>query len=112
LLLYFKRFINDVIGVWIGSDDDWKLFQTSLNFGTLKWTFTPLSQTVDFLDLTLTIDPTTRRIQTKTFQKPMNLYLYLIREAKSVLVSDYWVFFTVISILNPDFCTVHRYISN
>jgi hypothetical protein len=35
-----------------------------------------------------------------------------IREAKSVLVSDYWFFFTVISILNPDFCTVHRYISN
>jgi hypothetical protein len=76
-LLYFKRFIDDVIGVWIGSDDDWKLFQTSLNFGALKWTFTPLSQTVDFLDLTLTIDPTTRRIHTKTFQKPMNLYLYL-----------------------------------
>lgn len=76
-LLYFKRFIDDVVGVWIGSAEDWILFQTSLNFGALKWTFTPLSQTVDFLDLTLTIDPTTRRITTKTFQKPMNLYLYL-----------------------------------
>jgi hypothetical protein len=35
-----------------------------------------------------------------------------ISEAKSVLVSEYWSFFTVISILNPDFCTVHRYISD
>jgi hypothetical protein len=76
-LLFFKRFIDDILGIWIGTDSEWESFQSSLNFGTLCWEFTPLSTSVDFLDLTLSIDLTTKTISTKTFQKSMNLYLYL-----------------------------------
>jgi hypothetical protein len=43
----------------------------------LKWTSTIPSSSVDFLDLTIYIDPNTNRISTRTFQKPMNLHLYI-----------------------------------
>ena len=46
------------------------------NFGILKWEFREPIYKVDYLDLTFTL----KRdfcITTKTYQKPMNLYLYL-----------------------------------
>ena len=78
-LFYFKRFIDDIFGVWIGNTTtEWDAFCTDVNdFGILTWDIedqTP-STTVDFLDLTLTIEG--RRIVSRTFQKEMNLYLYI-----------------------------------
>ena len=46
------------------------------NFGLLKWIVEELSDEVNFLDLTITIDPS-RKIVTKTFVKPLNLHLYI-----------------------------------
>jgi hypothetical protein len=44
-------------------------------FGKLKWTFTPLSKSVDFLDLTLHV--TRHGIETSLYEKPLNHYLYI-----------------------------------
>ena len=78
-LLYFRRFIDDICGVWIGNaTTDWKAFQDDVNnFGILTWDIVDVtpSLTIDFLDLTLTIE--NNRIVTKTFQKVMSLHLYL-----------------------------------
>ena len=76
-LLYFKRYIDDIFGIWIGSDREWNEFKDSLTFGVLTWDIAEqqLSSSVDFLDMTLSIE--NGRIVSKTFQKKMNLYLYL-----------------------------------
>ena len=76
-LLYYKRYIDDVFGIWIETPNQkWDEFKTTLNqFGNLKWNVEELNTTCSFLDLQITI--TNNRITTKTFQKPMNLYLYI-----------------------------------
>ena len=78
-MLYFRRFIDDIFAIWIGNlTTDWESFCADVNdFGILKWDVTenPPRKSVDFLDLTLTIDG--NRIVSKTFQKKMNLYLYI-----------------------------------
>ena len=78
-LLYFRRFIDDIFAVWTGNTTtDWDAFCADVNdFGVLTWDIenNPPATSVDFLDLTLTIEGS--RIVTKTFQKKMNLYLYL-----------------------------------
>ena len=76
-LLYNRRFIDDIIGIWVGNHtDEWEAYKADLNnFGILTWEVGPLSREVDFLDLTLRIED--GRIVSKTFQKPLNLYLYL-----------------------------------
>ena len=77
-LPYFKRFIDDIFGVWTGTAQQWSDFCTDIdNFGQLRWDIKTqkLSSSVDFLDLTLTIEGS--RIISKTFQKRMNLYLYI-----------------------------------
>ena len=80
-LPYFKRFIDDIFGVWTGNlTTDWDLFCKDVDtFGILKWDITNddrrPSTSVDFLDLTLSIE--NGRVVTRTFQKPMNLFLYL-----------------------------------
>ena len=80
-LLYFKRFIDDIFGVWTGNvTSDWDRFCEDVNdFGILTWDITNddhrPSNSVDFLDLTLSI--VDGKIVSKTFQKKMNLFLYL-----------------------------------
>jgi hypothetical protein len=78
-LLYFKRFIDDIFGIWIGTtEDQWHEFCTDIdNFGILTWDIKQQrrSQSVNFLDLTLTIEGS--RVISRTFQKDLNLYLYL-----------------------------------
>jgi hypothetical protein len=76
-LVYFKRFIDDIFCVWKGNTTtDWEAFCADINnFGILKWDIEEPSTSVDFLDLTLTIEGS--RIVSKTFQKAMNLYLYI-----------------------------------
>ena len=78
-LLYFRRFIDDIFGIWTGNTTtEWDSFCDDVdNFGILKWDIKEQkpSSTVNFLDLTLTIQGDT--IYSKTYQKAMNLYLYL-----------------------------------
>ena len=81
LIPFYKRYIDDVFGIWAPlqtSDDEaeWKAFQDTMNtWGKLRWIVSERSTTVDFLDLTLSLE--NGHITTKTFQKPMNLYLYI-----------------------------------
>jgi hypothetical protein len=75
---YLKRFIDDMPGIWCGSDADWIIFKTSINgFGRLKWICSECVTLVTFLDLTITIDATSKTIHTKTYQKLKNLHLYI-----------------------------------
>jgi hypothetical protein len=61
---YLKRFIDDMLGIWCGSDAEWVIFKASLNgFGKLKWICSECSErmtSVTFLDLTITIDASSR----------------------------------------------------
>jgi hypothetical protein len=70
-----------VIGLWIpqhnNDDERWAAFKTDMNtFGKLKWEFSEQQSTVNFLDLTITIDQD-GYISTHLYEKPENLYLYL-----------------------------------
>jgi hypothetical protein len=79
-LLFYKRFIDDGIGVWLDTDDEpdaWDTFFYCLNhWGTLKWTCDGHTDDLVFLDLQISIT-STRKIHFKSYQKPMNLYLYI-----------------------------------
>ena len=73
----YKRYIDDGIGIWTGNDRQWQDFQTWINsFGSLRWTFTALARTVDYHDVTISLD-TNMSIRFTLFEKPPNLYLYL-----------------------------------
>ena len=79
-LAFFKRFIDDGIGVWIPNSDDplaWPNFFEALNsWGKLKWTCDGHVNSLVFLDLRIAIGPD-RHLLFETYQKPMNLYLYI-----------------------------------
>ena len=81
-LLFYKRFIDDMIGIWLCDPDHkvneicWCTFQDSMNAGRgLQWEFSEPSNHVDFMDMTVSIHG--NWIQTTLFEKPLNLYLYI-----------------------------------
>jgi hypothetical protein len=80
-LLYYRRFIDDVFRIWIpsttGNDlETWEAFMKKLNnWGALEWVIEEPSKKTNFLDLTLQISDS--KIVTETYQKDMNLYLYI-----------------------------------
>ncbi|KAL7548762.1 hypothetical protein ACHAWF_012019 [Thalassiosira exigua] len=79
-ILFLRCFINDMFRIWIptsaAATTAWVSFQSNVNnFGILTWEFSELSDTVNFLDLTLKIKGDT--IASKTYQKSMNLYQYI-----------------------------------
>jgi len=86
-LIYYKRFIDDIFGVWLSDtnntitqsstqDNTWSNFKNSLNqFGSLRWNVETPTTSTTFLDLSLTLKD--GRITTTTYQKPLNLYLYI-----------------------------------
>jgi hypothetical protein len=76
------RFIDDIRAIWIfepGANQatslPWKAFCKDLSFGRLTWKVTRPSRHAIFLDLNLYI--VRRQIKTTTYQKELNLYLYL-----------------------------------
>ena len=77
-LLMFICFIDDMFGIWIDNStpDAWNNFKLDVNnFWILEWDIEEPSDSVDFLDLTISLK--NRRITTKTYQKALNLYQYL-----------------------------------
>jgi hypothetical protein len=81
LAAYF-RYIDDCLALWIHHPDpivdqhNLLAFKEAMNsYGKLTWEFTPLAKTVNFLDLTISIAET--GIQTRLFEKELNLYLYI-----------------------------------
>jgi hypothetical protein len=72
---YFKRFVDDIFGIWIGTSAEWENFKLALPFKNLHWKTMDLALKADFLDLTLEIK--NGHIVTKTYEKPTNLFLYI-----------------------------------
>ena len=78
-----RRFIDDMFFIWNCNEcshwrtcHHWRNFKSDLNrFGVLKWTVNDPAKRGTFLDLDIRIEGS--RIITRTYQKPMNLYLYL-----------------------------------
>jgi hypothetical protein len=80
-LTLYQRYIDDVIGIWtpqsINDDFRWRSFQHDMNtFGRLRWEFSARNLIANYLDLTITINKN-GRINTRLYEKPENLYLYL-----------------------------------
>jgi len=79
-LLYYKRCIDNIFGIWIPSEMDdntiWEQFKTELNnWASLRWKIENRSNKPVFLDLNIQLINT--KIHTSTFQKDLNLYLYI-----------------------------------
>ena len=90
-IIFYRRFIDDVLCLWRPSPnnntsttpltyDDFK--NDMNNFGQLRWEFEPLSTSTTFLDLTVTLHPHPSNPHKliphfKTYEKPMNLHLYI-----------------------------------
>jgi hypothetical protein len=79
-LIYYKRYIDDIFAIWLPPDrqkiSTWNKFKEDLNnWGSLQWAIEEPSLTTTFLDLNLQLMGNS--IKTSTYQKPMNLYLYI-----------------------------------
>jgi hypothetical protein len=79
-LIYYKRYIDDIFAIWLPPDrqkiSTWNKFKEDLNdWGSLEWAIEEPSFTTTFLDLNLRLMGNS--IKTSTYQKPMNLYLYI-----------------------------------
>jgi len=79
-LIYYKRYIDDIFAIWLPpvrqKINTWNKFKEDLNnWGSLEWAIEEPSLSTTFLDLNLQIIGNT--IKTSTYQKPMNLYLYI-----------------------------------
>ncbi len=80
--LTLTQYIVDIFMIWPGSTHELNSFLTALNnfHPNLRFTHQQSPLTIDFLDLTIykgTHFPVTNILDTKTYQKPLNLYQYL-----------------------------------
>jgi len=79
-LINYKRYIDDIFNIWLppvhNKDTTWAAFTETLNnWGKLQWVIHNPSLKSTFLDLNITIN--NRKIVTSTYQKDLNLYLYI-----------------------------------
>jgi hypothetical protein len=80
-LILFRRYIDDGLGIWLWDESPecrtaWMNYKADMQtYGKLRWTFVEPCKTIDFLDLTLTLQR--GRISCSLFEKKLNLYLYL-----------------------------------
>ena len=79
-LQFFKRFIDDIIGVWLPDPNNptaWTDFFRDINdCGQLKWTCDGLTNELIFMDLRVKLLPN-GQLEFTTCQKDMNLHLYI-----------------------------------
>ena len=80
--LVLTRYIDDSFLVWTGTTQELTHFLSQLNsfHPNLRFTHEHSSHTINFLDLTIFKSPhfsLTNILDTKTYQKPLNLYQYL-----------------------------------
>jgi hypothetical protein len=80
-LTFYKRFIDDVLGLWTITNTatnaaTWAAFGLQLKSELFKieWIIQPLSTQVDFMDMTINIEED--KIVTTLFEKPSNFHLY------------------------------------
>jgi len=79
-ILLYKRYIDDVFGLWIPPPTQqastWAKFKERLNsWGSLKWLIEEPSNKTVFLDLQIELK--NGMVYTNTYQKHLNLYLYI-----------------------------------
>ena len=82
VLPVYKRYIDDVVGIWIPSpnkrvnDRNWTAFRNLLDdFHGLEWDLFDPKPSVDYMDLKIQIQ--NGRITTDLYEKDLNLYLYI-----------------------------------
>lgn len=83
VLTYYGRYIDDGFGLWTAINNNieednqrWNEFKASVDaFGDLRWDFSDRTDSVNYLDLTISIK--NGRLTTTVYEKAMNLYLYL-----------------------------------
>ena len=81
-VVFYRRFIDDVIGIWCLHDNheqdtlEWDHFKNKMNaFPGLTWEFSERAKTIDFMDMTISINKS-NCIETTLFEKRLNLHLY------------------------------------
>ena len=80
-LLFYERFIDDGIGIWIHDNNatcdknNWNKFKKIVNNGGLTWEFSDLQQSIPFMDMTIYIEG--NNIKTDLFEKLLSLHLYV-----------------------------------
>jgi hypothetical protein len=81
-VVYYKRFIDDVFGIWLPNPCPlqnatlWANFTSCMqNWHGLEWDLTQPSLTCNFMDLSLSI--INNRVTTTIYKKKHNLYLYI-----------------------------------
>lgn len=80
-LNFLRRFIDDGFGIWLRDpdprtdNDNWTTFQHTINNMGLTWEFSPRSNTVNFMDIVITL--TDGKFTTKLYSKPIALHLYI-----------------------------------
>ena len=74
-VIFYRRFIDDVIGIWCphhNHDQDaleWDNFKNKMNaFPGLTWEFSERAKTIDFMDMTISIN-NSYKIETTLFEK-------------------------------------------
>ena len=79
-LLFYRRFIDDIIGIWVVVDEQtdaqtWICFKNRLNnFGLVRET-NDRSSSVVYMDLTIKL--ANQKLSTSLYEKALNLYLYI-----------------------------------
>ena len=81
-LLFYCQYIDHVFAIWFPDsnntidNNNWNMFQHQLNgWGGLEWEINDRTDSVVFLDLTLSIR--NNKIHSMLYEKPLNLHLYL-----------------------------------
>ena len=77
-LCYYKRYIDDIFGIFIGEERDFHTFRTRLSgmHPAIKLTWNVSHQMAEFLDLSIQVD-SRRQVSFSTHQKILNNYLYI-----------------------------------
>ena len=82
-MIFYRRFIDDVIGIWCPHNNhkkdalEWDHFKNKMNaFPGLTWEFSERAKTIDFMDMTISINKS-NKIETTLFEKRLNLHLYI-----------------------------------
>ena len=80
-IILYKQQIDDILLVWKPTslnNEEWKSFKHDLNTcSSLNWETEDLSDRTHFLDLNIWIDNKSGLLKYNTYQKPMNLFLYI-----------------------------------
>ena len=83
-LVFYRRYIDDAIGIWRRHPDpavdlaNWTKFQEAMNsYGILTWDPFTQELSVNFMDLTISYDPSTSALVFTVYEKKENFYLYL-----------------------------------